>query len=192
LESCKENFCIFKGDNLPWNLLFTILTYRGVKEGVLLAFSDSDFAGDSEDRRSTTGNIFIFNGGPVSWRSQKQKCVALSTAESEYIAASMATKEVVWVRRLLMEIGCQQNNSTPLFCDNQSAIRLVYNPEFPQRTKDIDVKFHHIRDIIADSTGKQHTIHPNGESIGGRTDKKNLDHQKLSRFKHSIGMCPFV
>ncbi len=138
----------------------------------------------AQTRRSTTGNIFILNGGPVSWRSQKQKCVALSTAESEYIAASMATKEVVWLRRLLMEIGCQQNNSTPLFCDNQSAIRLVYNPEFHQRTKHIDVKFHHIRDMQIQQEISIQYIPTENQLANALTKKSN--HQKLSKFKHSM------
>jgi hypothetical protein len=184
-EAVKRIFAYLKG-----TISFGISYFRGVKDGVLLAFSDSDFAGDADDRRSTTGNIFILNGGPVSWRSQKQKCVALSTAESEYIAASMATKEVVWLRRLLMEIGCQQNNSTPLFCDNQSAIRLVYNPEFHQRTKHIDVKFHHIRDMQIQQEISIQYIPTENQLADALT--KNLDHQKLSKFKHSIGMCSFV
>jgi hypothetical protein len=184
-EAVKRIFAYLKG-----TISFGISYFRGVKDGVLLAFSDSDFTGDADDRRSTTGNIFILNGGPVSWRSQKQKCVALSTAESEYIAASMATKEVVWLRRLLMEIGCQQNNSTPLFCDNQSAIRLVYNPEFHQRTKHIDVKFHHIRDMQIQQEISIQYIPTENQLADALT--KNLDHQKLSKFKHSIGMCSFV
>ena len=178
-EAVKRIFAYLKG-----TISFGISYFRGVKEGVLLAFSDSDFAGDADDRRSTTGNIFILNGGPVSWRSQKQKCVALSTAESEYIAASMATKEVVWLRRLLMEIGCQQNNSTPLFCDNQSAIRLVYNPEFHQRTKHIDVKFHHIRDMQIQQEISIQYIPTENQLANALTKKSN--HQKLSKFKHSM------
>jgi hypothetical protein len=184
-EAVKRIFAYLKG-----TISLGISYFRGVKDGVLQAFSDSDFAGDADDRRSTTGNIFILNNGPVSWRSQKQKCVALSTAESEYIAASMATKEVVWLRRLLMELGCQQINSTPLFCDNQSAIRLVYNPEFHQRTKHIDVKFHHIRDMQVQQEISIQYIPTENQLADALT--KNLDHQKLSRFKHSIGMCPFV
>lgn len=184
-EAVKRTFAYLKG-----TISLEISYLRGVKDGVLLAFSDFDFSGDADDRRSTTGNIFILNGGPVSWRSQKQKCVTLSTAESEYIAASMATKEVVWLRRLLMEIGCQQNNSTPVFCDNQSAIRLVYNPEFHQRTKHIDVKFHHIRDMQVQQEISIQYIPTENQLADALT--KNLDHQKRSKFKHSIGMCQFV
>ena len=81
------------------------------------------------------------------WKSQRQKCVSLSTTESEYVAASAGGKEVVWMRRLLQDIGRREDQSTELFIDNQSAIKLVRNPEFHQRTKHIDVKFHFIRDI---------------------------------------------
>ena len=119
-----------------WNAVKRIFAYlkhtssigisycEGGENHLLKAFSDADWGGDTDDGTSTTGNIFILNGGPVAWSSQKQKCVSLSTAESEYVATCMATKGVVWLRRLLMEIGCEQKKATPLFCDNQPAIRL--------------------------------------------------------------------
>lgn len=73
-------------------------------------------------------------------------CVSVSTTEAEYmyVAASMATRQVAWMRSLLSDIGCNQLGPTPLLCDNQSAIRLVRNPEFHQRTKQIDVKYHYV------------------------------------------------
>jgi hypothetical protein len=102
-----------------WNAVKRIFAYlkhtssignsycEGGENHLLKAFSDAE-TGDTDDGTSTTGNIFILNGGPVARSSQKQMCVSLSTAESEYVAACMATKEVVWLRRLLMEIGCEQ------------------------------------------------------------------------------------
>lgn len=113
----------------------------------LSAYSDSDFAGNVDDRRSTSGNLFKLNGGPIAWCSKRQKCVSLSTCEAEYVAASTAAKVIIWLRRLLQDIGCPQTGPTPLYYDNQSAVRLVRNPQFHQRTKHIDVKFHHIRSL---------------------------------------------
>ena len=92
----------------------------------------------------------MLSGGPVSWGSRKQNCTSLNTTKSEYIAASLATQEVLWMRRLLHSIRSPQSNPTPLFCDNQSAIRLVKNPVFHQRTKHIDTKYHKIKDAEAD------------------------------------------
>jgi hypothetical protein len=111
----------------------------------LLAYTDADFASNQDDRRSTTGVILLLNRGAMSWKSQRQKCVSLSTTESEYVAAATAAKEVVWMRRLLQDLRLPQSAPTTLFCDNQSSIKLVKNAEFHQRTKHIDVKFHFIR-----------------------------------------------
>ena len=117
--------------------------YGGVEnEKQLVAYTDADFAANIEDRRSTSGVLLMLNGGPMAWISHRQKCVSLSTTESEYVAAASGSKEIIWMRRLLGDIDWKQPNPTPLLCDNQSAIRLVRNPELHQRTKHIDVKCH--------------------------------------------------
>jgi hypothetical protein len=114
---------------------------------LLTAFTDADYAGDINDRKSRSGSLLFLNNGPVIWLSHKQPCTASSTTESEYVAASLTSKEVVWARRLLGDIGFSQSRPTPLYSDNQSAIRLVQNPEFYKRTKHIDVVFHLIREF---------------------------------------------
>ena len=114
---------------------------------VLLAYIDADYAGDLNDRKSRSGSILFLNDGPVLWLSRKQPCTATSTTESEYVAASLTSKEIVWARQLLHDLGFPQSNPTPLFSDNQSAIRLVQNPEFHKRTKHIDVLYHLIREF---------------------------------------------
>ena len=111
------------------------------------AFTDADYAGDINDRKNMNGSLLFLNNGPVIWLSRKQPCTASSTTESEYVAASLTSKEVVWARRLLGDIGFSQSQPTPLYSDNQSAIRLVQNPEFHKRTKHIDVVFHLIREF---------------------------------------------
>ena len=116
---------------------------------VLLAYTDADYAGDLNDRKSRSGSVLLLNSGPVLWISRKQPCTATSTTESEYVAASLTSKEVVWARRLLLDLGFSQATPTPLLSDNQSAIRLVQNPEFHKRTKHIDVVYHLIREIQA-------------------------------------------
>lgn len=112
---------------------------------ILAAYSDADYAGDVVTRRSTSGFVFMLGSGAVSWCSQRQKCVSLSTTESEYVAASEAVKELVWLSSLIKELMTGFNIAT-LYMDNQSAIRLIKNPEFHKRSKHIDVRFHFIRE----------------------------------------------
>lgn len=117
----------------------------------LIGYSDADYGGDPDRRRSTSGFLFLLHGGPISWASRRQSCTALSTTEAEFIAASEATKEATWLLRLLKEIdGEGTTGPVELLCDSQSAIRLVKNPEFHQRTKHIDVRYNFIRDQQAD------------------------------------------
>ena len=125
------------------------LCYSSVPTGnqVLVAYTDADYAGDLNDRKSRSGSLLFLKNGRVLWLSRKQPCTATSTTESEYVAASLTSKEVVWARRLLHDLGFPQSKPTSLFSDNQSAIRLVQNPEFHKRTKHIDVVYHLIREI---------------------------------------------
>ena len=118
----------------------------GPNHDCLRGYSDSDFAGDLNSRRSTTAFIFILNGGPVAWASRRQPCVTLSSTESEFVAACEAAKEAVWLKRLMKNAMPEWNESIPLMCDNQSTIQLIRNPVFHQRTKHIDVKYYFVRE----------------------------------------------
>lgn len=142
--------------NAHWSAVKRILAYLagttnyGLRFNLgskpLLCYCDADWGRDLDKRRSTTGYIFINHGGPIVWGSRLQDCTAQSTTEAEYIAAAEATKEAIWLKRLLEELGQGNSTPVPLHCDNQGAIRLVKNPEFHKRTKHIDIKFHLIRD----------------------------------------------
>ena len=105
----------------------------------LQGYCDADYGGDIDTRRSRSGYIFQHGNSLIAWSSKAQQCTAQSTTEAEYIAACMATKEAVWLRRLLTSIGFPPTGSTPLLSDNQSAIRLVKNLEYHKRTKHIDI-----------------------------------------------------
>ncbi|XP_018373892.1 PREDICTED: LOW QUALITY PROTEIN: putative nuclease HARBI1 [Trachymyrmex cornetzi] len=122
-----------------------ILYERSQGSETVQGFSDSDFASDVDTRKSTTGYVFMLSNGPVTWNSQRQLTVSLST-EAEYIAASSATKETVWIRQLLREVQEAVNKPTSIFVDNQSEIRLIRNPEFHKRTKHVNVQYHYIRE----------------------------------------------
>ena len=124
----------------------------------LTGYSDANWAGDIDNRRSTTGYVVMINNGAVAWRSQLQPTVALSTMEAEYMALTEATKELIWIRNLLAALGYINDNtksssaSTPtqLYSDNQSAIALAKNPVSHARAKHIDIRHHFIREAIQD------------------------------------------
>jgi hypothetical protein len=126
------------------------IVYSG-KHGLQLAgYVDSDFAGCEDSRRSTTGWVFTLAGGPVSWSSQRQKTVATSTMDAEYIAGAEAAKEAVWIRNFVndLRIPGVYIDTVPLYIDNNSALKLTRNPEFHSRSKHIDVKHHFIREKV--------------------------------------------
>lgn len=114
----------------------------------LVAYVDSDWASCIDDRKSQTGFIFQHAGSPISWESRKQRSVALSTCESEYMALSECAKESIHQRNLLGELNPDLVKSPiTILCDNQSAIKLVKNPVFHNKTKHIDIRYHFIRDL---------------------------------------------
>ncbi|KAM1470398.1 hypothetical protein ACFX11_041122 [Malus domestica] len=124
------------------------LKYEKGKKTVLVGFCDSDWGGSLEDSKSTSGYAFSFGSGVFSWASVKQHCVALSTAEAEYISASEATAQAIWLRFVLEDFGELQVDVTPLQCDNTSAISISKNPVFHQKTKHIDRRYHFIKDAL--------------------------------------------
>lgn len=113
----------------------------------LQGFVDADWASDSTDRRSYTGFCFKLCGSAVSWESRKQKTVALSSTEAEYMAISEASKEAMYLKNLILELT-GNFSCVPLFNDSQSAQKLCLNPLFHKRTKHIDVRHHFVREAI--------------------------------------------
>lgn len=114
----------------------------------LFGFSDSNWAGDLDKRRSTSGHIFFKNGGPISWKSKMQTCIAQSSAEAEYIAASEASKEAVWLRTLLASVTCKPFiEPTLIKVDNQAAISIINNPVCSSKTKHIEMRYHYVRHL---------------------------------------------
>jgi ribonuclease HI len=113
----------------------------------LETYCDADYAGDTDSRRSTTGYVFILNGGAISWSSRLQQTVAASTTEAEYMAAAAAIKEALWMRRLLSELG-QDPGTVLIKADSQSAIKLLKNPIISMRSKHIDVIYHFARERV--------------------------------------------
>lgn len=143
------------------------LTYtKESKNNLLTGYSDSDLGGNVEDRKSTGGMAFYLNEGLVTWVSQKQRCVALSSCEAEFMAATAAACQAIWLKKLLSQITGKETGPVTIYIDNRSAIDLAKNPVFHGRSKHIDIRYHFIRECIE-----------NGEIIVKhvRTDEQSAD-----------------
>jgi hypothetical protein len=165
------------------------ITYSGTSNNhVLEGFCDADYAMDLDDRKSRSGLVLKLNGGPISWGSRKQGCTAGSTTEAEYVAAHLATQEIIWTRRLLSDLDYAQMQPTALWSDNQAAIRLVRNPEFHRRTKHIDVKYHIIREAHISGQININYVSTNDQVVDLFT--KPLPCDRFERFRGLLGMRP--
>ena len=116
--------------------------YKKRGDDELAAYTDSDYAGDLEDRKSTSGYVFLLSSRAVSWSTRKQPVVSLSTTEAEFIVAASCACQAVWLKRVLGKLSQNQGKSTTIRCDNSSAIKLSKNPVMHGRSKHIDVRFH--------------------------------------------------
>uniref|UniRef100_A0A803P4C9 Retrovirus-related Pol polyprotein from transposon TNT 1-94 n=1 Tax=Cannabis sativa TaxID=3483 RepID=A0A803P4C9_CANSA len=110
-------------------------------------FVDSDYAGNIDTRKSLTRYAFTVLGSFVSWKSNLQKVVALSSTETAYMAATEAVKEAIWLKGLTKDLGFNSDDVT-VYCDNQRALHLMRNLMFHERSKHIDIKLHFIRYVI--------------------------------------------
>ncbi|KAL0451615.1 UNVERIFIED_CONTAM: Copia protein [Sesamum latifolium] len=123
--------------------------YKSSQDFELVGYCDSDWAGDIDSRKSTTGFVYFMGSSAFTWNSKKQPIVTLSTCEAEYVAVASCVCHAIWLRGLLKELNFQQKNPTEIFVDNKSAIALAKNPVFHERSKHIDTKYHFIRDCIS-------------------------------------------
>eukprot|EP00253_Pinus_taeda_P002235 PITA_02235 len=137
-----KNILIYLRDTITYRLRYTatIVRFHG--------YFDADWASSVGDRKSTSGCCFSLGSALLSWMSRKQKSVALSTTESKYIAASMASCDAVWLRKLFSELFGHVLDTTVIFCNNQNGIHLFENPVFHDRSKHIDIRYHFIRDMV--------------------------------------------
>lgn len=146
----------------------------------LVGFSDSDFAGEKTEYKSTSGYIFYLANGPISYQSKLQSITAQSSTEAEYIALCNATKEAIFLRELLLELGYFKQEKIPIYFDNNGAIQLAKNPIFHGRTKHINIRYHLIRQKLKDNTISIHFIDTNNQKADGLT--KPLNRQKFNIF----------
>lgn len=146
-------------------------------------FTDADWAGDTDSRRSTTGFIFISKGGPISWKTRMQRTISLSSCEAELNALVEATQEAVWLQKLQSEIS---NTFEPINCDNQSAISIAKNGSLNARTKHIDVKFKFVSEKLTEGQITIAYVNTKEQAADGLT--KALTPVKHEVYRKMIGL----
>lgn len=181
LNAAKRILRYVKG-TLEYGLMYT----KDAGNNVLTGYSDSDLAGNVEDRKSTGGMVFYLNECLVTWVSQKQRCVALSSCEAEFMAATAAACQAIWLRNVLKELTGEQVPPVLIYIDNKSAIDLAKNSVFHGRSKHIDVRYHFIRECIG--RGEVVVKHVSGENQKADLLTKALFAVRFERLRNLLGI----
>jgi hypothetical protein len=160
------------------------LSFRSEQQD-LHGYMDAD--GASQPHCHTiSGYAFFINGGAISWRSCKQEIVTLSTAETEYMVATHAAKEAVWLRRLKGELLTPISSPTIIYCDNQAALKLATDDNYQARTKHIDIYYHFIRQVV--SVGEIAVIYCPTDDMTANVLMKALPAWKVARHIARLGI----
>ncbi|KAJ7295863.1 hypothetical protein O6H91_Y158500 [Diphasiastrum complanatum] len=194
---CRLSQSMQKPLNIHWKKAKRILRYiSGTLDfGILYrgdvinlhAFSDSDFARDKRDRKSTSAYSTFIGEGVVSWLSKKQETISLSSTEAEYKALTTTTKEVLWIKRLLVELKIMDSEEAPIiYNDNISAQHLASNPIFHARSKHIEICHHFVREMVqAKEIALEHV--PSNECVADLLTKP-LQKTPFMKFRSSLGV----
>ena len=161
------------------------LFYSFDTNDILVGYCDADWAGNIDDRKSTSGGCFYVGNNLVSWSSKKQNSVSLSSSEAEYIAAGSACTQLLWMKQILKDYEIEQGKMT-LYCDNLSAINISKNPVQHSRTKHIDIRHHFIRDLVEHSIVTLEHMPTKNQLADLFT--KPLDKERFKTLRMSIGM----
>jgi hypothetical protein len=164
--------------------------YYGPKGHTKLSlYTDADWAGQKNDRKSTTGGVAIFYGGPINWLSRTQRVVATSSTESEYIAQAVNAKTTQWLVQVLRDLNCSEfigSKGVRMLADNQGAIALTKNPYLHERSRHIDIKYHYVRDLVEQGKLRIKYIPTTKMVADGFT--KPLERTAFNRFIVQLGM----
>lgn len=152
-----------------------------------MAFTDSDYAGDMEDSKSTSGYAFLLSSGAISWSSKKQPIVTLSTTEAEFVAAANCACQAIWMKRILKELGHENEDCTCIKCDNTSTIKLSKNPVLHGRSKHIRVRYHFLRDLTKE--GSIVLVHCGSTEQVADIMTKPLKSDTFLKLRSMLGMC---
>ena len=165
------------------------LMYTSTGSSEFIGYCDADWAGDVEDRKSTSGYLFKQGGAAITWRSCKQSCVSLSTAEAEYVALAEAAQEAMWLQKLNSDLLGKNVSNTVIFEDNQSAICIAKSQISRRRTKHIEIKFHFIRDLV--ETDRINLVYCPSEDMIADMLTKGLPISRFEKFRVLAGMCEY-
>ncbi|KAM2279879.1 hypothetical protein ACFX1S_040660 [Malus domestica] len=162
------------------------LHYSFETNSEIVGFSDADWVGNADDRKSTSGGCFYVVNNLVAWHSKKQNCVSLSTAEAEYIAAGSCCTQLLWMKQMLSDYGIHQN-AFSIFCDNTSAINISKNPVQHSRTKHIDIRHHFIRVLVEEKVLVLEYVATAHQLADLFT--KPLDTHRFETLRKALGIC---
>lgn len=166
-----------------------ILYEKGKINYRLEVWTDSDYAGDLDDRKSTSGYVFKLRTGDLSLSSKKQPIVTLSTTEAEFVTASSCACQAIWLRRILQHLGLAQEECTKLYCDNSSSIKLSKNPIMHGRCKHIDVRYHFLRALTKDRVVE--LVHCKTEDQTADIFTKLLKLDSFCKLRARLVVCEF-
>jgi len=166
------------------------ILYSKRGEDKLIAYTDNDYARDLNDRKGTSGYVFMLNSGAVSWSSKKQPIVTLSTTEAEFVVVVAAcASQVVWMRRIMGSFNLLQSDSTTIYCDNSLTIELSKNPILHGRSKHIDIRFHFLRELTKDGIVKM--VHCNTQEQIADIMTKPLKMDMFIKLRSLMGSAHF-
>eukprot|EP00253_Pinus_taeda_P001549 PITA_01549 len=157
---------------------------------LLVGFTNSNWASDPDDRKSTAGYVFTLGSGPITWACKKQSAISLSSAEAEYRGVVEASKEALWLRQILSEFCFQQQHPTTLWCDNQFGIQLFKDPVQHQCNKHIELHMHFIKKLIHDHVLEVQYCSTNDQVADIFT--KALTEVKFTKIRFMVGVHEVV
>jgi len=155
----------------------------------MLAFTDSDYVGDEDDSKSTSGYVFLLSLGAVSWMSKKQPIVTLSSTEAEFVVSAASVCQEMWMKRVLRNLTHTHNSNTIIMCDNSSTIKLSKNPVMHGMSKHIRVRFHFLRDLVKD--GEIELVHCETKEQVADLLTKALKLETFQTLRKKMGMVDF-